>query len=504
MAKSLTAVIYLEPNQVSLRIIELPSLKVVNNVQSGALMVGTEKIANYAQNMEAIVNNLDGFKQLVKDYQVKEISFYGALEDLDEVTAQYVADQLEVRSGLKIHWLNNNQLMAQSMSCVVTHLAEFNKLSKHCLYLVSLGLDSMTLAFFHHGNFETLWELDLGGAQISRLVERLRQTTTNPEEIIQDYINSKLGYIAPELIQKKKTTLLIQNAPTLAKRYIERRHHLGEIPGEIFSNPTDRIDLLAPSQRLWDEELVEGRQRELLVPNYLVIARAAELIHPTNIYVTDISVMDGLTNGIAVNNDQSRHQIHTMIRTSAHDLAERYGVNNGHQRFVTRFALQFFDQLRPIHRLGNHERLLLEIASMVDDIGNFINQSGHYRHSAYILRANPLIGLSDEDNRIIAEVARYHSAESPTAMQPHYRHLDDDIQLTIAKLAAILRVVDSLDDSRQQKITAVSLKLTSDNRLKIKATANDDLVLEKWSFSSKAKLFNDVFGIQPVLIERGN
>ena len=116
MAKSLTAVIYLEPNQVSLRIIELPSLKVVNNVQSGALMVGTEKIANYAQNMEAIVNNLDGFKQLVKDYQVKEISFYGALEDLDEVTAQYVADQLEVRSGLRIHWLNNNQLMAQSMS----------------------------------------------------------------------------------------------------------------------------------------------------------------------------------------------------------------------------------------------------------------------------------------------------------------------------------------------------------------------------------------------------
>ena len=163
MTKSLTAVIYLEPDQVSLRIIEQPSLKVINNVQSGALMVGTKRIANYAENMAAIVNNIEGFKQLVKDYQVKKVSFYGALEDLDEITAQYVADQLEVRTGLKVHWLNNNQLMAQSMSCVVTHLKEFNKLSKHCLYLVSLGLDTMTLAFFHHGNFETLWELDLGG-----------------------------------------------------------------------------------------------------------------------------------------------------------------------------------------------------------------------------------------------------------------------------------------------------------------------------------------------------
>ena len=81
--------------------------------------------------------------------------------------------------------------------------------------------------------------------------------------------------------------------------------------------------------------------------------------------------------------------------------------------------------------------------------------------------------------------------------------MDDDIQLVVAKLAAILRLVDALDDSRQQKISAVKLKLTNDNLLKIKATSNDDLVLEKWSFSKKSQLFNDVFGVKPVLIERG-
>lgn len=503
MKQSLIAVIYLEPDRVSLRILELPKLRIVNNVESGELVVGTSRVANYVENMTAIVNNIDGFKQQIKDYQVKKVSFYGALEDLDKVTARYVADQLEVRTGLKITWLNNNQLMAQSMSCVVNHLSEFKNLSKHCLYLVSLGLDSLSLAFFHHGNFETLWELDLGGAQISRLVDRLRQTTTNPQEIIQDYISSKLGYIAPELIQKKKTTLLIQNAPALSKRYVSRGSHLGEVPLDLFDKPDEPVDLFAPSKGLWSGLAVENYRKNLLVPNYMVIARAAQLIHPQKAYVTNISVMDGLTNGIAVNNDQSRQQVQTMIRTSADDLAQRYGVDTAHQHFVTHFALQFFDQLRPIHRLGNHERLLLEIACKVDDIGNFINQRSHYRHSAYILQANPWIGLSDEDNQIIAEVARYHSAESPTIFQPHYRRLDDDIQLTVAKLAAILRVVDSLDDSRQQKITKINLKLTDDGRLKIKATANDDLVLEKWSFSTKAKLFTDVYGIKPVLIERG-
>lgn len=501
MKKSLIAVIYLEPDQVSLRIIEQPGARIINDVRSGSMVVGTsQKIANYAQNMSAIVNNIEGFKQLLKDYQVDDVRFFGAREDLNEIDARYIADQLEVRTGLKITWQNNNQLMAASMGCVVSHLAEFKKLSKHCLYLLNLGLDSVTLAFFHHGNFETLWELDLGGAKISRLVRRLRQTTTTPQEIIQDYISSKLKYIEPELTRKKKTMMLIQNAPALAEKYIKNGQIISKLPADLFTS-TDHQPSRGAGSQLWSPNNFDDQEQSLFLPNYLVIARAARLIHPTDTYVTNISMLDGLVNRIADGNAQS--QINNMIRTSADDIAQRYGVDVPHQQFVTKFALQFFDQLRPIHRLDNHDRLLLEIASKVDDIGNFINQSGHYRHSAYILEANPLIGLSDDDNRTIAEVARYHSAETPNVAQAHYRHLDDDVQLKVAKLAAILRLVDALDDSRQQKIYDIQLKLTNDGRLKIKASANDDLVLEKWSFSKKSKLFKEVFGIQPVLIERG-
>lgn len=501
MKKTLTAVLYLEPDQISLRIIELPKARVVNDVRSGSLPVGTtDQIANYAENMTTIVNNIEGFKQLIKDYQVEDVRFYGAREDLNEIDARYVADQLEVRTGLKINWQNNNQLMAKTMGCVVTQLPEFKKLSKHCLYLLTLGLDTANLAFFHHGNFETLWAVDLGGAKISHLVQRLRQTTTNPREIIQDYISSKLEYIAPELIRKKKTMLLIQNAPGLSERYIARGEQLGKVPAAPL-NEADQELGVSIDPTLWGQPRFDDQEQSLMLPNYLVIARATRLISPQEVYVTNISMMDGLVNGVA--DGKAQEQINNMIRTSADDIAQRYGVDSNHQRFVTNFALQFFDQLRPIHRLNNHARLLLEIASKVDDIGNFINQRGHYRHSAYILEANPLVGLSDDDNRIIAEVARYHSAETPTATQAHYRHLDDDVQLTVAKLAAILRLVDALDDSRQQKIQSIKLKLTADAHLKIKAIANDDLVLEKWSFSKKSQLFKDVFGITPVLIERG-
>ena len=183
-------------------------------------------------------------------------------------------------------------------------------------------------------------------------------------------------------------------------------------------------------------------------------------------------------------------------------MAVRYGIDVYHKDFVTKVAMQLFDALAPIHRLDRHYRMLLELACKIDDIGNFINPQGHYRHSAYILEANPLIGISDEDNHIIAEVARYHSSEAPEIDQHHYRELSDQLRLPIAQLAAILRVADSLDDSRQQKITEIGLKL-KDDRLLIKAKATDDLVLEKWAFLRKNQLFTQVYGLQPELIVKG-
>ena len=66
MKNSLTAVIYLQPDQIFLRIIELPSLKVVNDVRSGLFAIGEDnKTANYRKNMAAITDNIEGFKELI-------------------------------------------------------------------------------------------------------------------------------------------------------------------------------------------------------------------------------------------------------------------------------------------------------------------------------------------------------------------------------------------------------------------------------------------------------
>lgn len=144
--------------------------------------------------------------------------------------------------------------------------------------------------------------------------------------------------------------------------------------------------------------------------------------------------------------------------------------------------------------------MLLQIASSLDDIGNFINSHGHYRHSAYILQATKLIGLSDEENKIIADIARYHSVESPAFEQAHYRHIEADSQIIVAKLAAILRLADALMIPASKRFK--NLGFFKKDSLVITASSSHNLALEKWAFNHKAKLFEEVFGIKPVLKQR--
>ena len=76
-------------------------------------------------------------------------------------------------------------------------------------------------------------------------------------------------------------------------------------------------------------------------------------------------------------------------------------------------------------------------------------------------------------------------------------------RLVIAKLAAILRLADALDDSHQTKISAISVSIRR-TTVTITATAQTDIELEKWTFAQKADFFTNVYGLQPILQRKGS
>ena len=88
---------------------------------------------------------------------------------------------------------------------------------------------------------------------------------------------------------------------------------------------------------------------------------------------------------------------------------------------------------------------------------------------------------------------------------PSFEELDGDFSreeyITIVKLNAILKIANVLDKSNRQKIKNVGVS-ERNGILTITADTMADITLEKGLFLHKADVFEEVFGIRPVLKQK--
>ena len=109
------------------------------------------------------------------------------------------------------------------------------------------------------------------------------------------------------------------------------------------------------------------------------------------------------------------------------------------------------------HGLADRERLLLQVAALLHDIGIYVSLRAHHKHSQYLLAASQIFGLSDDETAIVANIARYHRRGPPQTSHLPYVALDRQDRLLVNKLAAILRLANALDAEHLQKVRDLRL-----------------------------------------------
>jgi exopolyphosphatase/guanosine-5'-triphosphate,3'-diphosphate pyrophosphatase len=114
-----------------------------------------------------------------------------------------------------------------------------------------------------------------------------------------------------------------------------------------------------------------------------------------------------------------------------------------------------FDQSLSLHHLTEQERLLLETASMLHDIGHYINTIDHDRHGYYLLKNHRLIGITPSEQEIIANLVYYHRKQTPAASDENIRSLPQKDRIIVTKLCALLRLADALDTSHLSVIDVI-------------------------------------------------
>jgi exopolyphosphatase/guanosine-5'-triphosphate,3'-diphosphate pyrophosphatase len=129
-----------------------------------------------------------------------------------------------------------------------------------------------------------------------------------------------------------------------------------------------------------------------------------------------------------------------------------------HGRTVALLAGRLYQQLATTLELASGDRLLLECAARLQDVGYVINYDQHHKHSYHLIRNSRLPGIRAHDLEVIANVARYHRGAHPKRKHENLARLSSEDQSRVQRMAAILRLAGGLDRSRSQQVRDVRVR----------------------------------------------
>jgi len=170
-----------------------------------------------------------------------------------------------------------------------------------------------------------------------------------------------------------------------------------------------------------------------------------------------------------------------------------------HVQHVALLAVHLFDELEDLHGLSDHDRLILEAAATLHDIGWSAVPSGkgHHRESARIIREHGWQHFSRDSVNLIAQVARYHRKSPPDLEHEDFAALSPAERLRVQQLAALLRIADGLDRGHQQQIAHLSAEIFP-GRVVIHLSSPGPALREIAAATRKADLARTVFQCEMV------
>jgi exopolyphosphatase / guanosine-5'-triphosphate,3'-diphosphate pyrophosphatase len=184
---------------------------------------------------------------------------------------------------------------------------------------------------------------------------------------------------------------------------------------------------------------------------------------------------------------------HDPAMHSVRQLAERCDDRIEHSENVARLSGQLFDQLAKTLNVPTESRRLLEAGALLANVGVVISHSKHHLHSYYVIRNSELVGLSDREIELIAQIARYHRKGEPKLDHAPYAALSPNDQHLVRSLSALLRVAVGLDRTHDGRVKKVAVAVgDQETTIEFSGSKKLDNELNEYAANERKALLSDV------------
>ncbi len=238
------------------------------------------------------------------------------------------------------------------------------------------------------------------------------------------------------------------------------------------------------------------KRAEIIVAGAAVLNEVMRSLAIPRLYYSTAGVRDGIIADLVHRRvGREPDQLDSDERRVVRSLGRRYGTSGNHARKVAQLAAMLFEGLHPLHRLPPAYGRILEGAAYLYNIGHYVNDSRHHKHSLYLVINADIPGFTDRERMGIANLCRYHRKSMPQPTHPDFQALDPEMRNAVVLLAPLLRVAVALDQSQEQKIDAVEVSI-SDRSVEVRLSSDRDTDIEQWHALRTADVFREVYGKQ--------
>lgn len=455
--------------------------------------------------MSQTIRILKGYKRVLKEYNVSSVKVIATTAVREANNKDIFIDMIRRKTGFEIDVLDVGDVLFFIESYLDFKIKHLFPLHSENLVTAEMGTGSLDvsvrekgLSCFHQG-------LPIGTVRLKQLVNTLGGSISENHSAVEEYIENEF-----KGLQNNIRSVAIDDIIIIDENYspyIENIISSGRSEENFQRISAKEVGLLI--RRL------QGKRAEDIAERYdipigiadtftayaIILKNFCRLLKKRHIHVLEIAlskaILADMMFQITVRGD---YDWHGQLIHEAQFLCRKFSLDIAHAHQVALLTEKLFADLKEYFGLTEKEKTYVLVAAYLHDMGMFLNNRSHHKHTEYIIQQLNLIRLSEEEKKIIAAIARYHRKNAPRKSHPVYASLSSEASVSVKKLSAILRIANALDSSHKQKITDVTLKIDRDYNFSLRVRTTENIVLEKAELSNKKKYFEELTGSQLQLV----